>query len=472
VLEWEGMMLSRVPDRLAQRLLGIPLLLLTTTLALGQTQITPPPNNYSPQQDVELGRKAAGEVEKQLPVLHDDAATSYVRDLGERLVQAIPPELRHSEFNYTFDVVNVSDINAFALPGGPMFVNRGMIEAAANEGEVAGVMAHELSHVILRHGTAQASKASKYAVGQAAGTVLGAILGGVWGNVISEGTQFGLGTAFMRFSRDFEKQADIEGSHIMAAAGYDPRDMASMFKTIEKKSGPGGPAWLSDHPNPGDRSSYITQEAERVRVTGPTHGNAEFERVTAHLRSLPPAPTSEQASKNSTGTQSGVERSSSPTVDPPSSRFRAYNEGDLFRVSVPSNWLELQGSNAVTFAPEGGYGRQDGQPVFTHGIEIGVSRNRTNDLAAATDDLIRSLASGNPDLRRARGPARSVLDSGVWLRTHLTNTTPDRRPEVIELYTTRMRDGRVLHALGVAPSDAFDDYDGLFQRIVASIQEY
>jgi beta-barrel assembly-enhancing protease len=467
-------MLSRFNDRLPLRLLGIPLLLLTTTLALGQTQITPPPNNYSPQQDVELGRKAAGEVEKQLPVLHDSVATSYVRDVGERLVQAVPPELRHSEFNYTFDVVNVSDINAFALPGGPMFVNRGMIEAAANEGEVAGVMAHELSHVALRHGTAQASKASKYQVGQAAGSVLGAILGGVWGNVISQGTQFGLGTAFMKFSRDFERQADIEGSHIMAAAGYDPRDMASMFRTIEQKSGPGGPAWLSDHPNPGDRSSYISREAELLQVTGPTHDGADFERVTAHLRSLPPAPTTEQASKNAgVQAQSGVDRSSSAIVDPPSGRFRAYNEGNLFRVSVPSNWRELQGENVVTFAPEGGYGRQDGQSVFTHGIEIGVTRNRTGDLETATEELLRSLASGNPDLRRAGGPARTALGSDTWLRTHLTNISlPDRRPEVIEVYTILTRDGRLLYALGVAPRDAFDAYDGLFQRIVSSIQEF
>src|SRR5439155_11657764 len=113
--------------------------------------------------------------------------------------------------------------------------NRGRIEAAKSDGEIAGVMAHELSHVVLRHGTAQASKATKYEVGQLAGAVLGAIIGGGWGQVISQGTQFGLGTAFMRFSREFERQADIEGSHIMARAGYDPREMANMFKTIEKQ---------------------------------------------------------------------------------------------------------------------------------------------------------------------------------------------------------------------------------------------
>jgi predicted Zn-dependent protease len=119
--------------------------------------------------------------------MRDDEVTSYVEDVGRRLVAAIPAELRRPEFRYSFEVVNVREINAFALPGGPMFVNRGMVEAARNEGEVAGVMAHELSHVILRHGTAQASKATKYEIGQVAGAILGSIIGGGWGQVVSQG---------------------------------------------------------------------------------------------------------------------------------------------------------------------------------------------------------------------------------------------------------------------------------------------
>src|SRR5438552_8707727 len=120
-----------------------------------------------------------------------------------------------------------------------MYVNRGMIEAAKSDGEIAGVMAHELSHVVLRHGTAQASKATKYEVDQLAGAILGSIIGGGWGQVISQGTQFGIGTAFLRFSRAFEHDADIEGAQLMARAGYDPRDIANKFKTIERQGGSG-----------------------------------------------------------------------------------------------------------------------------------------------------------------------------------------------------------------------------------------
>jgi predicted Zn-dependent protease len=109
--------------------------------------------------------------------------------------------LQHREFEYSFKVVNVREINAFALPGGPMYINRGMIQAAAGEGEVAGVMAHELSHVILRHGTAAATKQQPFAIGAIAGAIAGAIIGGTAGQVVAQGSQFGLGTYFLRHVR-------------------------------------------------------------------------------------------------------------------------------------------------------------------------------------------------------------------------------------------------------------------------------
>src|SRR3954463_15914873 len=259
-----------------------------------QTQVTAPKNKYSPSDDVKLGQEAAQQVEKEMPVMHDSQINGYLQRIGARLVENIPAEFRHPEFRYTFTGVNLKEINAFALPGGPMFVNRGMIEKAHNEGEVAGVMAHELSHVALRHGTAQETKATPYEVGSVAGAILGAIVGGNAGTLIAQGTQFGLGTAFLRFSREFEKQADIEGSQIMARAGYDPRDMANMFKTIEQQGGSGGPQWLSDHPNPGDRYAYISKEAASLRVANARHDSSAFQSVQARLRQMSPAPSTEQ----------------------------------------------------------------------------------------------------------------------------------------------------------------------------------
>ena len=278
--------------------------------------------------------------------MRDDNVTSFVQDIGRRLVAAIPPDLQHPEFQYTFEVVNVKEINAFALPGGPMFVNRGMIEAAHTDGEVAGVMAHELSHVLLRHGTAQASKASKYEVGQVAGAVLGAIIGGGWGQMISQGTQFGLGTAFLRFSREYERDADIEGAQIMARAGYDPNDMANMFKTIQKQGGSGGPQWLSDHPGSRQSLRLHRAEARSLRVANPIRDTRGV-RAGAGAPEAAVAGADHRAGDQDRGPhrQRGSSGAGLPSgrVEPPSSSFQTYTEGNVFRISVPSNWRELPG---------------------------------------------------------------------------------------------------------------------------------
>jgi predicted Zn-dependent protease len=273
-------------------------LALCASILGAQTRIAPPDNKYTVAQDAELGQRTARDARRQLPMLRDSRVTSYIQDVGRRLVSAIPPELRHRQFRYSFEVVNVRDINAFALPGGPMFVNRGTIQAARTEGELAGVMAHEISHVALRHGTAQASKATKYQLGEFAGAVIGAIVGGRTGNVIAQGTSFGLGTAFMRFGREFERQADLQGAQIMARAGYDPREMASMFRTIARENGSGGPEWLSSHPNPGNRYEAISRESASLRVARAESGHERFTSVQARLRSLPRAPTTAQVVRN------------------------------------------------------------------------------------------------------------------------------------------------------------------------------
>jgi hypothetical protein len=448
-------------------------LALVSTRAHTQTRVTPPPNSYTPAQDVELGSKAAADARKTLPVMQDDNVTSFVQDIGRRLVGAIPQDLEQPRFAYTFEVVNVKEINAFALPGGPMFVNRGMIEAARTDGEVAGVMAHELSHVLLRHGTAQASKATKYGVGQIAGAVLGAIVGGGLGQVISQGTQFGLGTVFLRFSREYERDADIEGAQIMARAGYDPNDMANMFKTIQKQGGSGGPQWLSDHPDPGDRSAYIAREAQALRVTNPIRTTREFAQVQSHLKQLPPAPPTEQATRtagrtgNADSTGMGLP---SGRVEPPSSNFQTSPEGNAFRISVPSNWRELPGTSAVTFAPEGAYGEANGRTVFTHGVEVGSARNETHNLRTATDELLASLAQSNPGLSRPPGYDRVNIGGRQGLRAVLSNTSSAGQPENIVVFTSQLRDGSLFYAVAVAPREDFAAYGRVFDRVITSIQ--
>src|SRR5438034_7585131 len=240
--------------------------------ALAQTKIVYHSNKFKLADDVKLGRQAAAEAEQQFPLLRDSEATAYVEKVGQRLVASIPGEFQHSEFRYYFKVVNASDINAFALPGGPMYVNRGMIEAARTEGEMAGVMAHELSHVALRHGTAQATKAQKYAVGAGIAGILGTIFGGPG---LGQVAQASVAVPFLRFSREYETEADILGARIMANAGYDPRDLANMFRTIEAQGGGGG-GWFSDHPSPANRYAKINQEAQYLQVQNRITDNREF----------------------------------------------------------------------------------------------------------------------------------------------------------------------------------------------------
>lgn len=439
-----------------------------------QTVITAPPNRYSVSEDVEMGRQASAQVAQQLPILRDSGVTSPIAAIGRRLVDAIPPEFQHPEFRYSFDVINVREINAFALPGGPMYINRGMIQAARNEGEAASVMAHELSHVALRHGSAQATKATKYEIGALAGQVIGAIIGGRVGGAVSQGTQFGLGTAFLRFSREYERQADLLGSHIMARAGYDPRDMASMFKTIDKASGPGGPEWLSDHPDPGNRSEAITREAQSLDVQNRRDDRGAFADVQARLRRMAQAPTTEAATRAMPARGSSSSPDARPVVarvEGPSSDYTAYTEGNLFRVSVPSNWRELRGSHAVTFAPDGGYGSANGQGVFTHGMEIGLVGTETPNVRTATDELIGTLAGSNPGLSRPSRYDTVSISGRQGLHTVLSNVSDATgQQERIEVFTALVGNGGLFYALGVAPRDHFSAYQGTFRRVVGSIQ--
>ena len=450
-------------------------LVLASSLVAAQTQVKPPKNKYTPEQDVELGRQAAAEVRQQYPVISNDQIADYLAQLGNRLVEASPAELNHPVFEYSFTPVNLKDINAFALPGGPMFVNRGMFEAASTEGEVAGVMAHELAHVLLRHGTANATKAQNpwLQIGALGGAIAGAIVGGAAGSVIANGSQFGLGTLLLKYSREYEKQADLLGAQIMARAGYDPRDLARMFETIERQSKGGGPQWLSSHPNPGNRTAYIAQEAAQLEIVNPNTDATGFERTKQQFASLPPATSMAEVANAGAGGGRGGPVSVGTVGDPvppPSARHREVRGGQVFRASVPDNWQALSSNNSLRYVPENAYGQWRGQPVWTHGVEFGIARAGSRDLREATNALLDGLARGNPDLRLA-GDQRSVrLSQRTAIGTPLVNRTSMGTTERIDLYTTFLADGNLFYYLTIAPDDEFPRYQSTFQRIGQSIR--
>ncbi len=453
-------------------------ILMVPLAGFAQTRIALHANKYKPSDDVKLGRQAAAEAEKQFPLMRDEEVNAYIENLGQRLVAAIPPEFQHPEFRYYFKVVNARDINAFALPGGPMYVNRGMIEAAHTEGEVAGVMAHELSHVALRHGTAQATKAQKYQTGAAVAGILGTIFGGPG---LGQVAQAPFALTFLRYSREYETEADLLGARIMANAGYNPRDLANMFRTIEAQGGGGG-GFLSDHPSPKDRYARINQEAQYLRVSNVERDDREFLAIKERLRGYPRAQTmaeiqrSGQRYPNQGSNYPSGDRTNYPStprgrVEYPSSRFRNYTALGIVRLSVPDNWREMSEQDSVWYAPTGGYGSANGQSVFTHGVNIGLAQTNNRNLQQATNDFLNTLQQGSSNLRSRSGYQRTYVAGRNGLSISLSNTNEATgQPEIVNVVTTQLRNGELLYIISVAPETDYNTYQNTFQSVLRSVQ--
>ena len=445
--------------------------------AIGQTRITMPKNKYKIEDDVKLGRDAAAQVERQMPILNDAEATRYVQQVGERLVRAIPAQYRQTAFRYTFKIVNARDINAFALPGGPMFVNRGMIEAATREGEMAGVMAHEIAHVALRHGTAGATKARNPTAQLPAigGAILGAILGGTVGSIAQTAGQITSGAIITKYSREYETQADILGAQIMANAGYDPRDLANMFRTIERESGGGsrGPEWLSSHPDPGNRYENINREAQLLRVVEPIGNTAQFTRIQNKLQRMPRAQTMAEIAKNAPA--NGEQGTPSPIANGryenrvalPSTRVKAIASSTAIRMSIPNNWQEFPNGSELWIAPNGAYGNQG----ITHGALIGTARPQSNNLAEASQQYVEGILQSNEYLSQRSNAVRTTVSGRNAYAAVLEGRSPvTNRTEVTTVYTTQLQSGDLFYVVTVAPENELSSYNSAFRNMINSIR--
>ena len=267
-------------------IIAAALLACAPAAAWAQTKVKAPRNFFGVGDDVKYGEEAAREVGRQTRPYHDEEVSDYVERVGRRLVANVPGQYRRPQFRYTFHVVEDRDANAFALPGGHVYVNSGLVETARGEGELAGVLAHEISHVALRHGTASASKALLAELGVA---LLGELIGGKKGRAVQLGAYAGASLYLMKFSRDYERQADILGAQIMSGAGYDPRDMATLFRRLEGEGGRGLPQWLSDHPDLEKRARRVEEESALLPAPRASVASADFERIRERVRSMPDA---------------------------------------------------------------------------------------------------------------------------------------------------------------------------------------
>lgn len=263
--------------RISYRRIFASVLLLTGLLpAQGPSRFRPGFNLFSKEQDVQLGQENAAQVRKQMPIVSDPFLNEYVNRIGKKLANG--QEAQESGFPFSFEVVADPSINAFALPGGPMFINTGLLKAVDNEAQLAGVMGHEMSHVILRHGTNQASKQNLIKLPALLGSQMAG--GSMAGQLAQLGIGLGANSVLLKFSRSAENQADLMGSHLMAEAGYNPIEMARFFNKLNSESGGGrGLQFLSSHPNPDNREHAIQEEIRRMPQQRYGYQSGEFQKM-------------------------------------------------------------------------------------------------------------------------------------------------------------------------------------------------
>jgi predicted Zn-dependent protease len=419
---------------------------------------------FSTQEEIQAGQQAAADAKKQLPLLPDsDPVTQYVQRLGEKLAAHAPGE----KWPYEFHVVNQKEINAFAVPGGPVFVNLGTIQAADNEAQLAGVMAHEISHVVQRHGTRAASK-------QMAAQLPLAILGGIMGRgTLSQmaqlGVSFGVGSFFLRNSRQSESEADLLGTDIMYDTGYNPQAMADFFAKLKKQMGQSSLAqqFFSDHPDPGNRAQAVSEEVATLPRKQYLANSSDFTVIKERVATMKPL-TAEQIA----AMQQGAGVPSGGAV--PSSASKVFTHND-YRISYPENWQVFgDQSSSVTIAPASGVSENaiaNGAMINTYQPE---DANATLD--QATHALLNSLRQSNPDLR-AIGNDEDIRVNGISGKSlDLIGNSPvqDQQGHAVKerdwLVTFKRNDGTLLYLVFIAPDKDFNSQRPTFEQMLKSLQ--
>jgi beta-barrel assembly-enhancing protease len=421
-------------------------------------------NLFSKQDDVQIGQENSKQVLQQYEVVKNRFLQEYVQRIGQKLASA--PEAKASGFDFTFTVLNVDQVNAFALPGGPMFIYTGLLKATDNEAQLAGVMGHEMSHVILRHGTHEATKAN--GISLLAGGI-GAMLGGggtLAGKLAQAGLGLGANSVILKFSRDAETEADALGSHLMAEAGYNPIQMAKFF---EKLNASGGQQLqiLSDHPNPGNRQAAIEAEMKTLPTRQYGYDSGQFARVKQELAGLPAPPK-----RNQTATVAPGAAVPAPSSDPGSSdEWKSY-QGPGFTIRYPRSWQAFGESNApaVTLAPRDGVVSQNGSTQIGFGAAIGqfAPQSGRTDLKTATVDLIRKLQQENAQMNVVSGPQSTSLRAGLpALATTMRSNSAFGGVETDTLVTV-MRQQRLWYIVFIAPEKDQPRVETTFRQMLDS----
>ena len=421
---------------------------------------------FSSQEEIQAGQQAASQVSQQLPLLpDDDPTTKYVQRLGQRLAEHAPGE----KWPYNFHVVNQKEINAFALPGGAIFVNLGTIQAADNEAQLAGVLAHEISHVVQRHGTRAASK-------QMAAQLPLALLGGMMGNgalsrAAQLGISFGVGSYFLKNSRQAESEADLLGTDIMYDSGFDPHQMAVFFAKLQEQGGKQGSVaqFLSDHPDPGNRAGAVSQEVATLPTKKYQKDSSEFLAVKKQTGGLHPMTADQIAAWQKT--HAAAVPASGVATD---ASMRQFDHSE-YSISYPANWQVMGDTNsAVTIAPQNGVLKD----AVVYGAIVSNYEPEKSDvsLEAATHALIDSLRQSNPDMKEI-GNTEDIRVNGLAGKSiDLIGRSPEQGQsgqtirERDWLVAMKRNDGSLLYVVFVAPEKDFEELRPAFEQMLKSMK--
>jgi len=434
-------------------------------------------NAFTYKQEIAEGQKAEQSIYKQMKVLPDSSPiTQYVQQIGAKLTAVAPGY----KWPYRFHVVDSKQINAFALPGGAIFVNTGTIAAAQNESELAGVMAHEISHVVQRHSTCNQTKQKKSNLGWGLANVLAGVLPGFGGVLAQGGLSMMHNLSFLQMSRTDEKQADLLGTEILAQAGYNPRGLVQMFQIIEKRYGTGGAQFLSDHPNPGNRVEYVDKEIAHLPVRPNAITNTpEFTRI--HDMVVAGKGISGPSGAASSVPSAPIARIDNIAVSKTMTPF----DHQGYTLSYPENW-KLYGDRGsiVTIAPQGGIqaasaaGPTASAPhdQIAYGVIVdGFQPDQGASLDQATRQLVGNLRQANPQLREI-GSAEYVLVNRANARSvEMENTSPLSTPtqpvkERDWLVTVERPDGDVYYLIFIAPDQDYRALHPTFVNILRSFR--
>jgi beta-barrel assembly-enhancing protease len=446
----------------------LPQILLTAGFLLAEEKqrvLKPGWNLFKPDQDIKMGQGFAKEIESQVQVISDPTLHGYVNRIGERLVNGIEGE----KFPFTFKVVNDPSINAFALPGGPMYVHTGLITAADNEAQIAGVLGHEMGHVMLRHGTNQASKSNLI---QIPAMIAAGVFeqGGMVGSLAQMGIGLGANSVLLKFSRSAENEADLFGARLVHKAGYNPLELARFFEKLEAEGGKGGRVqeFFASHPNPGNRIANIQSDMKFYpqKAYDPASSTPELIKAKAIVKSLPaPAKKSPQG-------QVQTPQGPPVTTNVPS-EFKVH-QTSLYAIGYPRDWTARpspDGVSASIVAADGAVKGSNGQEEIGHGVLINFVKPQSTDINAATEELVKGILQGNPSLK-TNGSAQSInIDNYVARLTPLQGPSSLRKGENENVrIVTVMHPRGMFYGVFIAPESRSRFAEPEFQQMMQTLR--